>query len=166
MRLNGYNVGMAYNDFTLDMLKQQFGLRTDELVDHFADAPRIPISGWLRETLDHNLPLAIAIGTEKARSELIIMPVLLEAHRQTGQGFSLFSGVEFTVDFDKGLRGTCDFLLSLSAEQMTVEAPIVAIVEAKNDNIKPGIAQCLAEMVAAQTFNRQRGTESQLFSGP
>lgn len=150
---------MAYNDFTLDALKQQFGLRTDERGDHFAGVAPVAISGWLRETLDQNLPLALAIGTEKARSELVIMPVLLEAHRQTGQGFSLFSGVDFTVDFDRGLRGVCDFLLSLSPEQWTVEAPVVAIVEAKNDNIKPGVAQCLAEMLAAQTFNAQRGND-------
>ena len=155
--VNGYTVGMAYNDFTLDALKQQFGLRTEERMDRFAHAAPADISAWLRETLDQNLPLALAIGTEKARSELIIMPVLLEAHRQTEQGFSLFSGVDFNVDFDRGLRGVCDFMLSLSPEQFFIEAPVVAVVEAKNDNIKSGLGQCAAEMLAAQTFNERRG---------
>ena len=148
---------MAYNDFTLDALKQQFGLRTDERGDHFADVPPLPISAALRDHLRDFTRLAFAMGTEKARSELLIMPVLLEAYRQTGQGFSLFSGVDFTVDFERGLRGVCDFLLSLSPEQLFVEAPVVAVVEAKNDNIKSGLGQCVAEMLAAQTFNERRG---------
>jgi hypothetical protein len=43
--------------------------------------------------------------------------------------------------------------LTLSPEQLAIEVPVVAIVEAKNENINRGIAQCLAEMVAAQRFN-------------
>ena len=36
------------------------------------------------------------------------------------------------------------------------EAPVVVVVEAKNENMKQGIIQCIAEMVAAQQFNQQR----------
>jgi hypothetical protein len=70
---------------------------------------------------------------------------------------SLFSGVEFNVDVEQGLRGVCDFLLSLSPLQLANEAPVVAIVEAKNENIKQDIVQCIAEMVAAQKFNSDQG---------
>jgi hypothetical protein len=69
---------------------------------------------------------------------------------------SLFSGVEFNVDAESGLKGVCDYLLSLSPLQLAVEAPVVAIAEAKNENVPRGIAQCLAEMVAAQQFNREQ----------
>ena len=147
---------MAYNDFTLEMLKQQFGLRTDEQGDYFAQIAPVPISAWLQDHLHQYVPLALAISTEKARSELLITPILLEVHRQLHYGFSLFSGVEFNVDNASGLRGTCDYLLSLSPEQLAVEAPVVVVVEAKNENIKQGINQCIAEMVAAQLFNRER----------
>jgi len=37
--------------------------------------------------------------------------------------------------------------------QLAIEAPVVAIVEAKNENTKQGIVQCMAEIVAAQKFN-------------
>jgi len=147
---------MAYNDFTLDMLKQQFALRTDEQGDYFAQVVPVTISEGLRDHLHQYVPLALAIGTEKARSELLIMPVLIETHRQLHYDFSLFSGVEFNVDSERGLRGTCDYLLSLSLEQLTGEAPVVVVVEAKNENIKQGINQCIAEMVAAQLFNQER----------
>jgi hypothetical protein len=147
---------MAYNDFTLDVLKQQFALRTDEQGDHFAQVAPVTISEWLRDYLAQYVPLALAIGTDKARSELLITPVLVEAHRQLHYGFSFFSGVEFNVDSERGLRGICDYLLSLSPEQLTIEAPVVVVVEAKNENMKQGINQCIAEMVAAQLFNQER----------
>ena len=31
--------------------------------------------------------------------------------------------------------------------------PVVAIVEAKNDNVRNGLGQCIAAMVAARDFN-------------
>ncbi len=62
----------------------------------------------------------------------------------------------YNVDAESGLKGVCDYLLSLSPLQLAVEAPVVAVVEAKNENVPRGIAQCLAEMVAAQQFNREQ----------
>jgi hypothetical protein len=56
---------MAYNDFTLDMLKQQFALRTDEQGDYFAQVAPVTISERLRDHLQQYVPLALAIGTEK-----------------------------------------------------------------------------------------------------
>jgi predicted GTPase len=61
------------------------------------------------------------------------------------------------VDSAQGLRGVCDFLLSLSPLQLTIQAPVVSVVEAKNENMKAGIAQCTAEMLAAQKFNTSKG---------
>jgi hypothetical protein len=150
---------MAYNDFTLESLKKQFGLQTNEREDYFARVPPVPISDFLRGYLHENIPLAFAIGTEKARSELLIMPVLWEVRHQLKDRISLFSGVEFNVSIERGLRGVCDFLLSLSPTQLTIEAPVVTIVEAKNDNLKTGLVQCIAEMVAAQLFNREQGND-------
>src|SRR5436305_14848610 len=148
---------MAYNDFTLEALKRQFGLRTAEGTDLFGQVAPAAVSDLLREILRENVPLALDISTEKARSELIVAPVLMETRRQLGHRISLFSGVEFNVDVEQGLQGVCDFLLSLSPEQLAIEAPVVTIVEAKNENIKQGIVQCIAEMVAAQKFNGQQG---------
>ncbi|MCY7408077.1 MAG: hypothetical protein LH631_12075, partial [Alkalinema sp. CAN_BIN05] len=54
---------------------------------------------------------------------------------------------------ERGLRGHCDFILSAGTEQYFISAPIVTIVEAKNENISAGLGQCIAEMVAAQRFN-------------
>lgn len=63
---------MAYRDFTLADLKQQLGLSLDENAELFADVSPAVVSSLLQETLRDGLQLALAIGTEKARSELII----------------------------------------------------------------------------------------------
>jgi ABC-type uncharacterized transport system substrate-binding protein len=68
----------------------------------------------------------------------------------------LFSGTDFNVDIEKGLLGYCDFLLSASKEQFFISAPVITIVEAKNENIIGGLGQCVAEMVAAQIFNERK----------
>ena len=101
------------------------------------------------------MPLAVSINTEKARSELIVVNILLELRRLFQRQVSLFSGVDFTVDKDRGLNGFCDFLMSASSEQLFVNVPVVAIVEAKNDNLMSELGQCAAEMVAAQIFNQR-----------
>jgi hypothetical protein len=41
---------------------------------------------------------------------MIITPILLELTKQFPDRISLFSGVDFTVDSDLGLNGSCDFL--------------------------------------------------------
>src|SRR5438477_4666522 len=129
---------MAYNDFTLEALKEQFGRRTDERGDYFARVAPVTVSDTLREHLNKYVPLAIAIGTEKARSELIITPVLLEVIEQFGQPISFFSGVEFSPDPERGLRGTCDYLLSLSPEQLEIEAPVVAVIKSQDEDAPEG----------------------------
>ena len=129
---------MSYSDFTLKKVKQTFGINTVENKKFLPEIQPIAASATLTDFLAESLPLAIATGSEKARSELII---------------SLFSGADFTVDSALGLNGVCDFVLSLSAEQLEVEAPAVMIVEAKKSDLNPGIGQCIAEMIAAQKFN-------------
>jgi len=148
---------MAYNDFSLDLLIQQFGLQIVSTSYAFAQAAPIAASTLLTETLADFMPLALQIGTEKSRSEFIIAPVLADAWRKFRGAVSLFSGIDFTVDAEVGLSGVCDYLFSLTPLQLVVQAPVVAVVEAKNDNIKTGLGQCMAEMLAAQRFNERRG---------
>jgi hypothetical protein len=147
---------MAYNYFTLEALKEQFGLRTDEQGDYFAQVPPVAISEGLRRHLRKWAPLARDIGTEKARSEMIIAPVLLEVIEQFRTDISIFSGLEFYATPEQDVPVTCDFLLSLSSEQWAIEAPVVAIVEAENEDVQQGIHPCIAKMAAAQAFNRRK----------
>jgi hypothetical protein len=146
---------MSYSDFTLESIKKKLRLRVHEQADLFANAPESQPGTLLSDTLTYNLPLALAINTEKSRSELIIAPILVELRRQFESKISFFSGVEFNVDPTLGLNGICDFILSRSTEQLMVSAPVITIVEAKKENLNAGLGQCIAEMFAAQRFNEQ-----------
>jgi hypothetical protein len=99
--------------------------------------------------------IALAINTEKAKSEFIIAPTLLELRRRLGGAYALFSGVELNVDPSRGLNGVCDFILSGSPMQFALTAPLLTVVEAKNDNLLSGLGQCIASMVAARIFNEK-----------
>ena len=48
-------------------------------------------------------------------------------------------------------------MISLSPEQFYLQAPVIVLVEAKNADPTLGIGQCVAEMLAAQRFNQQKG---------
>ncbi|MDJ0618860.1 MAG: hypothetical protein QNJ63_19315 [Calothrix sp. MO_192.B10] len=154
---------MPYSQFTIEQIKKDFGISIFEQFGTFLNVPEVDCSDFLKQTLQEYLPLALAIDTEKARSELIVMPILVELKRQhqsqNQSQISIFSGRDFTVDVSKGLNGFCDFLISLSPEQIIIEAPVVALVEAKNDNIQSGLGQCMAEMIAAQIFNETKGNQ-------
>ena len=150
---------MAYSDFLLTDVKDKLGLSLMEKVNLFSKSVALDYSDHLKETLKYNVPLATSINTEKARSELIVTPVLVEVIKILNQEVSLFSGIEFNVDKNRGLNGVCDYIISLSAEQLFLDAPIITIVEAKNDNLKAGLGQCISEMLAAKIFNENKGLE-------
>jgi len=148
---------MAYSDFTLTDVKEKLGLSLMEKVSLFLQTATLEYSDHLKETLRYNVPLATSINTEKARSELIVTPVLVEVTKMLNQEVSLFSGIELNVDKSRGLNGICDYIISLSPEQLFLDVPIITIVEAKNDNIKAGLGQCISEMVAAKLYNENKG---------
>lgn len=150
---------MSYGEFTLSKLESEFDLILQERVEIFKVIKSAVPSQLLQETLAENIPLALEIDTEKARSELIIAPIMVELRKQLNRQISFFSGIDFNVERSKGLTGRCDFIISSSPKQLELTAPIVTLVEAKNDNIKSGIPQCIAEMVAAQIFNERQQNE-------
>ena len=156
---------MAYSDFSLTKFKKNFNITIKEEADLFATVEPIESSEKLTNTLEETTELALAINTEKARSEMIITPILLEVRRKANYKISLFSGTDFNVDIERGLNGYCDFVISRSREQLTINAPVVIIVEAKNENIKGGLGQCAAAMLAAQLFNEQEGNEIKTIYG-
>jgi hypothetical protein len=148
---------MTYSSFTIPQIKEEFGIVIQEGKRFLPiDLPTVPVSQRLLDVLE-DLPWAIAVGTEKARSEAIINPILLEVRRMRHQEISVFSGEEFNVDVDRGLNGVCDFLICQSSEQLVLEAPAIVLVEAKKADLKLGLGQCMAEMIAAQQFNQSKG---------
>ena len=131
---------MSYSDFRLPDVIEKFALVTREAPGIFADRQPVQPSPLLGEYLRLHAPLVAAIGNGKARSEYIVAPVLAEVQRLHSTKIGFFSGVELSVDPASGLTGTCDYLFSLTPEQLFVKAPIVTVVEAKKEDLAPAWA--------------------------
>ena len=146
---------MAYNNFSLQDVIDRFELNLIEST--FCDSlPPVTPQPEFLTIFSQSLPLAQRARSEKAKSELLVSPILVEAQRLVGNQIHLFSGEEFNVDKDRGLNGFCDFLFSRSTTAYLIQAPILMLVEAKKGELDIGLGQCIAEMVAAQIFNQAK----------
>jgi hypothetical protein len=146
---------MPYSNFTLEEVRDKFSLQISS-EPFFFDLQPIAPSDYLKQALIRSKPFQTT-GSEKARSEFIIAPILLELRELRNNSVSIFSGEEFTVDRESGLSGICDFLVSQTGNELIIDAPVIALVEAKKGVLKDGWGQCIAEMVAARKFNENRG---------
>lgn len=156
---------MAYSNFQINDILKNFKINLNEKLNLFAHIPEIEYSDHLAFTIEEDLTLAVTINTEKSRSEMIITPILLELRRQLNYEISLFSGKDFTVDSEQGLNGICDYLISLSSEQLLILSPVIAVVEAKKEDLISGLGQCMAEMIAAQIFNQRENNQIKTIYG-
>lgn len=155
---------MAYNKFKIEDLQTHLSLPVKK-------------GYWVETALEPFAPddillrlLAEAaknyLGSEKARSEFVVLPILQALQRRNKDTFTIFSGYEFNIDKSKALNGFCDFILSAPANGFTVEAPAFFIVETKKMDIDDNsIAQCGAEMYAAQIFNERKGKTQKAIYG-
>ena len=149
---------MAYSDFTLEQVIETFDLK-EKRTDLFSQTPCLTPSSWLQQTLDLSLEFALASGSEKARSEFIVAPVLLAMEQMMGKSFAIHSGKKLDVDSTKGLNGECDFILSKGRMSNTIQAPIFSMVEAKKQDLDLGYGQCIAQMLGAKLYNQRKANE-------
>lgn len=158
---------MAYSQFSLKDIKEKLNIQVIENQRLFDSqrVQKVAISDHLKVTLAESAPLALAINTEKSRSEWIIAPILAELRKQLNNQISLFSGSAFNVDASKGLEGQCDYIVSLNPEQFYITAPVLTIIEAKKENIVGGLGQCIAALYAAQIFNQREGNSVEVIYG-
>lgn len=156
---------MAYSKFTMAQLRKEYHLVVTEQPDLFAAVPPAAVSDLLRQVLARNTDTALRSGSEKARSEYLIAPILQEVYEQSRDRANLFSGVEFAVDEQRGLAGFCDFMFTLAPRAIELLAPVISVVEAKKEDINGGIPQCLAELIAAQIFNAEEGRTRETLYG-
>jgi len=145
---------MPYSKFTLQELKKKFGLK-EHKAELFSNVAEIEPSAWLKESLQ--IGTHVTLSSEKARSELIVTPVLLELVKRNDFNIGLFSGVLLNADSNTDLIGECDFIISLRGDTYSLESPIIAMVEAKDNDIDLGIPQCIGQMLGALKFNEDDG---------
>ena len=146
---------MAYSDFTIAKLKQQFGLNQEN--EHlFVKAHITTVRPSRRLVIEIKEGSEMPLMSEKAKSEMLIAPIIREVKRNNPT-LSIFSGYTFNIENISELSGAPDFIISNKPDKVEIESPIFCLVESKNKTPDEGYAQCAAEMYAARIFNQQMG---------
>jgi len=143
---------LSYSAFTMDMVRKKFNIRL-ALKQLFDDAEPVLPSDFLRTVLHRSSSLFLF--SEKARSEFIIAPVLLEIREILNHTVSIYSGMRLDVSPEEGLQGICDFIITGTPPFPTVQSPLIMLVEAKRNSVEEGLGQCAAEMIAAHRLNQE-----------
>lgn len=124
-------------------------------VNLFPNINLVQPSAWLVEAL--SMAKRMPLNNEKSKSERIISPILSEIALQYESQITLFSGEDLPVDAERDLSGECDFFFAKHPKKNVMQAPIITLVEAKDEDFEYGQSQCIAQMYAAQRFNEQEG---------
>lgn len=155
---------MSYPSFTFPKLKNLYGIEVDSNTQNFFSELALWVEPSERLLLDLAEGKTMPLLTEKAKSELLIMPILRELKRNLPY-ITIFSGFLLKVKGDKLLTGNPDFVLSSKPNLVEIDAPVLCLFESKNKSAEEGYAQCAAEMYAARIFNQQMGEPNEVIYG-
>ena len=129
--------------FNLDMRLQRL----------FQEIESVSPSDWLLETL--SVSELLPLTNEKSKAERVISPILTEVAKVYTEKVSFFSGEPINVKPEDDLSGECDFFFALQPPKLYIDAPIISLAEAKDEDMDWGIAQCAAQMYGAKIFNER-----------
>jgi hypothetical protein len=154
---------MAYSDYTLQKIENDFGVKNRRKRLFTGVEYDIMPTRELLEILEETEELLIR--SEKAKSEWIVVPILRFLRKSNNKFFTIYSGDNLNADTNKGLNGECDFILAKDTGSFEVNVPIIQLVEAKKNDLEIGIPQCAAQMIGARIFNEQRGQDIPVIYG-
>jgi hypothetical protein len=155
---------MSYSQFKkLTEVSKKFNLKVETVI-LFPTVKPIAASEYLNLSLQVAEKLGYA--NEKERSERLVSPILAELSLINHDSIVIYSGRDLFVDDKQGLNGECDFLISVKKVMIDeLIAPIISIVEAKEQDLRYGVAQCAAQLYGAKLFNENEGYPINRFYG-
>ena len=152
----------SYRYYKLSDLENICGISISQVENLLSPVQDVLPSDLFHAILQRNLQMPM--HNEKAKSELIVMPILVEMWA-INQRFKPLSGLTFNIDSSKGLKGVCDFIISSKLNAVELKSPVVCIFEAKDDSTDNWHGQCGSEMYAAQIFNEREGNNIKIIYG-
>jgi hypothetical protein len=155
---------MAYRDFKMDDLERKFGIR--EIGTHIFD-PSTIAKIQPSEKLKSDLKEAryITLSTEKAVSERLVSPVLVELKKLNDDFIQIFSGEIIAGDKNLGLNGEIDYIFSKTPETTKPKNPIFCVTESKIGLVETAFPQVTAQMLGIRHFNRNRNQDVETLFG-
>ena len=149
---------LTFGEITWDILEEKYGIRLrDTLL--FEGCSVVDPSPTLLENIRRARHVRLA--NERARAHRLVDPVLAELEVHYDGRISTIPEMYLEVKDMEGLSGIPDFIISAGSRNKVV--PIVAIVEAKKDDVDSGLPQCAAELYA--TYLLDKGVPSRLYGG-
>jgi hypothetical protein len=146
---------MGYSNFkTLGQALERLNLEEIDM-NLFPTISLVQPSEWLKKTLEMAELLPLTNG--KSKSERLISPILIEVALAYQKDITLYSGEDLYIDDKRDLSGACDFFIAKHPLKSVMQAPIITLAEAKDEDMDYGKGQCLAQMYATQIFNEQKG---------
>ena len=154
---------MGYDNFKkIRQVTKKFGLDA-QLIELFPSIASVKPSEWLKTSLD--MATKMPLTNEKNKSERLVSPTLMEVALAYSDEITLFSGEEIFINPVDDLAGPCDFFFALHPPKPYLDTPIISLVEAKDEDLDWGIAQCAAQVYAASLFNLQEGKDLPILYG-
>jgi hypothetical protein len=153
---------MPYSKFTLDSIEEKFGIH-NHVERLFENTPKVTPTEWLKTALQ--IAQELPVKSEKAKSEAIVFPILVELRNQNDKYFTIHSGDSLNADEKQDLEGECDFILAKDAGTFNINFPIFQLLEAKKNDTEVGVAQCAAQMIGAKVFNENKGVKLEKIYG-
>ena len=154
---------MAYRDFSMDDLAQKFGIQ--EVGIRLFDVKAV-VRLEPSEKLKSDIAEAdeINLSTEKAVSERLVAPVLVEIKKRN-DFIQIFSGEIITADKAQGLNGEIDFIYAKKPITSKPNTPLLCVTEAKLGFPSRAFPQACAQMLGLRLFNAKKGHEIPIIHG-
>jgi hypothetical protein len=140
---------LTFSGMTWDILEERYGIRLQE-GNLLPDCPPAEPTPALVEILRRARHFRLV--NERARAHRLVDPVLAELEMLYEGRITTIPEMSLEVKDVEGLTGNPDFVIS--AGSMNKIVPIVAIVEAKKDDIDAGLPQCAAELYASYLLDK------------
>ncbi len=138
------NLGSVLKTFSLNYEEQAFVFNQKQ------DAP-----DGLKTEISFNLNEMPYDSSEASICESILFPILRAAWIPYKNDFTLWS--HQILSYGDFMNGAPDYLFAKRSNlgKIVMDAPYVAVVEAKKDDFTSGWGQCAAEMYAIQQLNKR-----------
>ncbi len=150
----------AFSDYkSLGIVLKTFSLRYEE--QFFVFKENFDLPEGLKTEISFNLTEMPYDSSEASICESILFPILRAAWIPFKNDFTLWS--HQAISYSDLINGAPDYLFAKRSAlgKIVMDAPYVAVVEAKKDDFTSGWGQCAAEMYAIQQLNKT--PQDQLF---
>ncbi len=154
---------MAYRDFKMKDLRAKFGIQEigTQLFDRSKLQKITPSEKLVSDLADAEF---ITLSTEKAVSERLVAPILVEIAK-LNRFLQVFSGEIITADKSLGLNGEIDFIFARKPWTRKPQNPLLCVTESKLGLINSGVDQATAQMLGLRIFNQNNGYDDLIIHG-